>query len=134
MPAPPPLPASRPARMAGVGCGAAASGHYEWNNPTMIAQLFTCMAMSGPFLTGYTQTINDWYDRDIDAINEPYRPIPSGRISESDVIAQVWKAPERAGERALGVDAGAARRMLRGGRACAACGKMRDQFLAALLG
>ena len=25
------------------------------------------------------QTINDWYDRDIDAINEPYRPIPSGR-------------------------------------------------------
>lgn len=24
------------------------------------------------------QTINDWYDREIDAINEPYRPIPSG--------------------------------------------------------
>jgi 4-hydroxybenzoate polyprenyltransferase len=34
--------------------------------------------MSGPFLTGYTQTINDYYDREIDAINEPYRPIPSG--------------------------------------------------------
>lgn len=28
------------------------------------------------------QTINDWYDREIDAINEPYRPIPSGAISE----------------------------------------------------
>lgn len=25
-----------------------------------------------------SQTINDWYDREIDAINEPYRPIPSG--------------------------------------------------------
>lgn len=74
----------------GVGCGAAASGHYEWNNPTMIAQLLTCMVMSGPFLTGYTQTINDWYDREIDAINEPYRPIPSGRISEGEVIAQIW--------------------------------------------
>ncbi|KAG1655369.1 hypothetical protein FOA52_012096 [Chlamydomonas sp. UWO 241] len=74
----------------GVGCGAAASGHYEWNNPTMIAQMLTCMVMSGPFLTGYTQTINDWYDRDIDAINEPYRPIPSGRISEADVIGQIW--------------------------------------------
>lgn len=44
----------------GVGCGAAASGHYVWNDPKMIAQLFTCMVMSGPFLTGFTQTINDW--------------------------------------------------------------------------
>ena len=29
------------------------------------------------------QTINDWYDRDIDAINEPYRPIPSGVCADS---------------------------------------------------
>ena len=36
------------------------------------------MIMSGPLLTGYTQTINDYYDRELDAINEPYRPIPSG--------------------------------------------------------
>ena len=36
------------------------------------------MFMSGPLLTGYTQTINDYYDREIDAINEPNRPIPSG--------------------------------------------------------
>nr|GMC67038.1 chlorophyll synthase, chloroplastic [Ipomoea batatas] len=48
------------------------------------------MLMSGPFLTGYTQTINDWYDREIDAINEPYRPIPSGAISENEVITQIW--------------------------------------------
>ncbi len=40
---------------AGVACGAAASGNYVWNNPTQIAQLLTCMMMSGPFLTGYTQ-------------------------------------------------------------------------------
>lgn len=56
----------------------------------MIAQLLVCMVMAGPFLTGYTQTINDWYDREIDAINEPYRPIPSGKISEFEVIAQIW--------------------------------------------
>lgn len=43
------------------------------------------MIMAGPFLTGYTQTLNDWYDREIDAINEPNRPIPSGAISEQDV-------------------------------------------------
>ncbi|WIA44032.1 hypothetical protein OEZ86_010403 [Tetradesmus obliquus] len=62
----------------GVVCGAAASGNYVWNNPEDIAKLLTCCMMSGPFLTGYTQTINDYYDREIDAINEPYRPIPSG--------------------------------------------------------
>jgi chlorophyll/bacteriochlorophyll a synthase len=39
---------------------------------------------------GFTQTINDWYDKEIDAINEPYRPIPSGAISEGEVIAQIW--------------------------------------------
>lgn len=32
------------------------------------------------------QTINDWYDREIDAINEPYRPIPSGAISEVSAV------------------------------------------------
>ncbi|GAB5036883.1 chlorophyll synthase [Nannochloropsis oceanica] len=46
--------------------------------------------LAGPLLTGFTQTINDWYDKDIDAINEPYRPIPSGRISEGQVKGQIW--------------------------------------------
>ena len=72
----------------GVMCGAAASGHYEWNLDN-IGKAMLCMTMSGPFLTGYTQTINDWYDREIDAINEPYRPIPSGAISENEVKAQI---------------------------------------------
>lgn len=74
----------------GVVCGAAASGNYVWNDPTDIAQLLVCCMMSGPFLTGYTQTINDYYDREIDAINEPYRPIPSGKISEQEVVTQFW--------------------------------------------
>jgi len=34
------------------------------------------------------QVINDYYDREIDAINEPYRPIPSGKITEQEAIAQ----------------------------------------------
>jgi len=33
--------------------------------------------------------MNDWYDREIDAINEPYRPIPSGAISENEVIVNL---------------------------------------------
>jgi chlorophyll synthase len=40
-------------------------------------------------LTGYTQTLNDFYDREIDAINEPYRPIPSGAISIPQVVIQI---------------------------------------------
>jgi heme O synthase-like polyprenyltransferase len=61
----------------GVLCGAAASGNFEWT-PEDVAKSLLTMFMSGPLLTGYTQTINDYYDREIDAINEPYRPIPSG--------------------------------------------------------
>lgn len=73
----------------GVVCGAASSGKFVWSlDHVLIAS--ACMLMSGPLLTGYTQTINDFYDRDIDAINEPYRPIPSGAISIPQVITQVW--------------------------------------------
>ena len=32
-------------------------------------------------ITGAGNAINDYYDRDIDAINRPKRPIPSGRVS-----------------------------------------------------
>ncbi|MEM1581905.1 MAG: UbiA family prenyltransferase [Candidatus Bathyarchaeia archaeon] len=40
-------------------------------------------------LTGASMAINDYYDRDIDAVNEPNRPIPSGLIKpwESIVVA-----------------------------------------------
>lgn len=73
----------------GVVCGAAASGNYEWRFDHVAAAL-ACMVMSGPLLAGYTQTINDYYDREIDAINEPYRPIPSGAISLGQVKVQIW--------------------------------------------
>ncbi|KAL9672894.1 hypothetical protein QQ045_029147 [Rhodiola kirilowii] len=82
-------PVTWPPLVWGVVCGAAASGNFHWTIED-VAKSVVCMLMSGPFLTGYTQTINDWYDRDIDAINEPYRPIPSGAISENEVITQIW--------------------------------------------
>ncbi|KAK1434630.1 hypothetical protein QVD17_00379 [Tagetes erecta] len=82
-------PVTWPPLIWGVVCGAAASGNFEWTVED-VAKSIACMLMSGPFLTGYTQTINDWYDREIDAINEPYRPIPSGAISENEVITQIW--------------------------------------------
>ncbi|OKH37059.1 chlorophyll synthase ChlG [[Phormidium ambiguum] IAM M-71] len=73
----------------GVVCGAASSGNYTWTLENVLIAA-ACMLMSGPLLAGYTQTINDFYDREIDAINEPYRPIPSGAISIPQVITQVW--------------------------------------------
>ncbi len=73
----------------GVVCGAAASGNYQWELNNILASL-ACMLMSGPLLTGYTQTINDYFDREIDAINEPNRPIPSGAISIPQVKFQIW--------------------------------------------
>ncbi len=44
------------------------------------------------FLTGFTfcaaaMVINDYYDRKIDAINEPQRPIPSGLIKPKEALA-----------------------------------------------
>lgn len=43
------------------------------------------------FLTGFTlagsaMAINDYYDREIDAINEPQRPIPSGAVTPAEAL------------------------------------------------
>ncbi len=36
--------------------------------------------LAGPLVCGASQIVNDWFDRHVDAINEPNRPIPSGRV------------------------------------------------------
>ncbi|MEL6435899.1 MAG: chlorophyll synthase ChlG [Pseudomonadota bacterium] len=36
--------------------------------------------LAGPLVCGTSQAINDWFDRHVDAINEPDRVIPSGRM------------------------------------------------------
>ena len=72
----------------GVVCGAASSGNYVWSLENVLVAA-ACMLLSGPLMTGYTQTLNDFYDREIDAINEPYRPIPSGAISVPQVVTQI---------------------------------------------
>jgi chlorophyll/bacteriochlorophyll a synthase len=73
----------------GVVCGAASAGSYTWSIENVLKAAL-CMLMSGPFLTGYTQTVNEYYDREIDAVNEPYRPIPSGAIPLNQVVVQMW--------------------------------------------
>jgi geranylgeranylglycerol-phosphate geranylgeranyltransferase len=45
--------------------------------------------ITGFMLTAASMTINDYYDRAIDAINEPSRPIPSGLVSAKEALAFV---------------------------------------------
>ena len=59
------------------GCGVVSSGANlaeRW--PMALAGI----VLAGPLICATSQAVNDWYDRDVDAINEPNRPIPSGRI------------------------------------------------------
>ena len=58
-------------------CGAVSAGiPLGANWPTVILG----MVLAGPIVCGMSQAANDWCDRHVDAINEPDRPIPSGRI------------------------------------------------------
>jgi chlorophyll/bacteriochlorophyll a synthase len=52
------------------------------------------IALAGPLICATSQAANDWYDRHVDAINEPDRPIPSGRIPGrwGLWIALIWTA------------------------------------------
>jgi chlorophyll/bacteriochlorophyll a synthase len=61
-------------------CGAIASGNLSWAIDD-IGRLLLGVLMAGPILCGLSQVVNDYCDRDVDAINQPDRLIPSGRIS-----------------------------------------------------
>jgi len=52
------------------------------------------MLLAGPLVCGTSQAVNDWFDRHVDAINEPARPIPSGRIPGrwGLYIGLIWSA------------------------------------------
>lgn len=43
--------------------------------------LIAGILLTGPLVCGTSQAVNDWFDRHVDAINQPGRPIPSGRIA-----------------------------------------------------
>ena len=44
--------------------------------------VFLGIFLAGPIVCGMSQAANDWCDRHVDAINQPERPIPSGRMPE----------------------------------------------------
>ena len=46
--------------------------------------------LTGFMLTAASMTINDYYDREIDAINEPLRPLPSGNVTSKEALSFVF--------------------------------------------
>jgi len=58
-------------------CGAISSGQAFSQNWQVILLGFL---LTGPLVCASSQAVNDWFDRHVDALNEPNRPIPSGRI------------------------------------------------------
>jgi chlorophyll synthase len=67
------------APMWAYGCGIVSSGLPAQDRWLAIG---TGILLCGPLVCGTSQAINDWFDREVDAINEPGRPIPSGRIPD----------------------------------------------------
>ena len=72
-------------------CGAISSGISIADHWGLVLAGIT---LSGPLVCATSQAVNDWYDRHVDAINEPNRPIPSGRIPGrwGLYIAMIWTA------------------------------------------
>ena len=58
-------------------CGAVSSGNSILEQPLL---LVLGLVLTGPLVCGASQVVNDWFDREVDALNEPDRPIPSGRV------------------------------------------------------
>ena len=58
-------------------CGVVASGQSFSEHWLLIV---LGVVLSGPLVCATSQAVNDWFDRHVDAINEPNRPIPSGRM------------------------------------------------------
>jgi chlorophyll synthase len=58
-------------------CGVASAGGLASSRWSF---LLLGVILTGPLVCACSQIVNDWFDRHVDAINEPDRPIPSGRI------------------------------------------------------
>lgn len=58
-------------------CGIISVGVSPWSSWPLV---LLGVVLAGPVVCGMSQAANDWCDRHVDAVNEPNRPIPSGRI------------------------------------------------------
>ena len=89
------------APMWAFGCGVLSSDVPLGERPV---HALMGIALAGPLVCATSQAANDWFDRHVDAINEPDRPIPSGRLPGRTGlwIAIAWTALSVAVASALG--------------------------------
>ena len=80
------------APMWAFGCGVVSAGVPL--TPESWPVIAAGVALAGPLVCGTSQVVNDWFDRHVDAINEPQRPVPSGRVPGRIALyyALVWSA------------------------------------------
>lgn len=90
------------APMWALACGVVSAGVPLVDNWLRIVG---AVLLAGPLVCGTSQAANDWFDRHVDAINEPQRPIPSGRVPGrwGLGLAIVWTALSLTVGAALGV-------------------------------
>lgn len=71
------------------GCGVVSAGPLTADKAPAVVM---GVLLAGPLVCATSQAVNDWFDRHVDAINEPQRPIPSGRMPGTWGlhIAVVW--------------------------------------------
>jgi chlorophyll synthase len=73
------------APMWAIMVGAISSTGSHWDLAT-IARVLVAMVMAGPLLCAFSQVINDYFDRDVDRINEPARPTAANLLSTRTII------------------------------------------------
>ncbi|MCQ0986372.1 chlorophyll synthase ChlG [Jiella sp. LLJ827] len=82
------------APMWAFGCGAISARSSAAEDGASVWIVLAGVVLAGPLLCGASQVVNDWFDRHVDAINEPGRPIPSGRMPGRSAfyLAIFWTA------------------------------------------
>ncbi len=75
-----------------VGAVASHSVYFDlsgdvWQSIVSVGKIAIGTFMAGPLLVGFSQVWNDWCDREVDAINQPERLIPSGKATREQVFA-----------------------------------------------
>ncbi len=69
-------------------CGAVGAGGLVLSGEALL-KLVGGLILAGPLLCGMSQAINDYFDREVDAVNEPWRVLPSGKLNVRQVYALI---------------------------------------------
>jgi chlorophyll synthase len=63
----------------------AVAGGATWTWPS-VGRVLLGMVMAGPLLCAFSQVVNDWFDREVDVINEPERPTAANVMAPGTVF------------------------------------------------